>query len=36
MTFRVEFTLEAGAELNRFFEFMLDRAETVEEAMRAY
>ena len=36
MTFRVEFTPEADAELNRLFDFLLDRAETVEEAMRAH
>lgn len=36
MTFRVEFTPEAQADLNRLFDFLLDRAETVEEAMRAY
>lgn len=35
MTFRVEFTPEAQADLNRLFDFLLDRAETVEEAMRA-
>lgn len=36
MTFRVEFTPEADADLERLFNFLLDRAETVEEAMRAY
>ena len=36
MTFRVEFTPEADADLNRLFDFLLDRAETVEEAMRAH
>jgi len=36
MTFKVEFTPEAEADLNRLFDFLLDRAETVEEAMRAY
>lgn len=34
MTFKVEFTPEADADLERLFEFLLDRAETVEEAMR--
>jgi plasmid stabilization system protein ParE len=36
MTFKVEFTPEAEADLDRLFDFLLDRAETVEEAMRAY
>jgi plasmid stabilization system protein ParE len=36
MTFRVEFTPEAEADLDRLFDFLLDRAETAEEAMRAY
>jgi plasmid stabilization system protein ParE len=36
MTFKVEFTPEAEADLNRLFEFLLDRAETADEAMRAY
>lgn len=36
MTFKVEFTLEAEADLDHLFDFLLDRAETVEEAMRAY
>ena len=36
MTFRAEFTPEAEADLDRLFDFLLDRAETVEEAMRAY
>lgn len=36
MTFKVEFTPEADADLERLFDFLLDRAETVEEAMRAY
>ena len=36
MTFRVEFTPEAEADLDRLFDFLLDRAETVEEAMHAY
>ncbi|MBH9551897.1 type II toxin-antitoxin system RelE/ParE family toxin [Inhella gelatinilytica] len=36
MTFRVEFTPEAEADLDRLFDFLLERAETVEDAMRAY
>lgn len=36
MTFRVEFTREADADLDRLFDFLLDRAETADEAMRAY
>ena len=36
MTFRVEFTPEALADLERWFDFLLDRAETVEDALRAY
>jgi len=36
MTFKVEFAPEAEADLNGLFDFLLDRAETVEEAMRAY
>lgn len=36
MTFRVEFTPEADADLNRLFDFLPERAETVEEAMRAH
>lgn len=36
MTFRVEFTPEAEADLDRLFDFLLDRAETVDDAMRAY
>lgn len=36
MTFTVEFTPEADADLDRLFDFLLDRAQTVEEAMRAY
>jgi plasmid stabilization system protein ParE len=36
MTFKVEFTPEADADLDRLFDFLLDRAETVEQAMRAY
>ena len=36
MTFQVEFTPEAEADLDRLFDFLLERAETVEEALRAY
>ena len=36
MTFKVEFTPEADADLDRLFDFLLDRAKTVEDAMRAY
>lgn len=36
MTFRVEFTPEAEADLDRWFDFLLDCAETAPEAMRAY
>ncbi len=36
MTFRVEFTPEAEADLVRLFDFLLEQAETIEEAMRAY
>lgn len=36
MTFKVEFTPEADADLDRLFDFLLERAETVEEATRAY
>lgn len=36
MTFKVEFTPEANADLERLFDFLLERAETVEDAMRAY
>ena len=36
MTFKVEFTPEADADLDRLFDFLLDRAQTVEDAMRAY
>jgi plasmid stabilization system protein ParE len=36
MTFKVEFTPEALEDLDRLFDFMLERAQTVEEAMRAY
>lgn len=36
MTFRVEFTPQAEADLDRLFDFLLDRAASVEDAMRAY
>lgn len=36
MTFRVGFTPEAEADLDRLFELLLDRSVTVEEAMPAY
>jgi plasmid stabilization system protein ParE len=36
MTFKVEFTPEAVADLERLFDFLLERAKTVEDAMRAY
>jgi plasmid stabilization system protein ParE len=36
MTFKVEFTPEADADLDRLFDFLLERAKTVEDAMRAY
>ena len=36
MTFKVEFTPEADADLDRLFDFLLDRAQTVEDAMHAY
>ena len=36
MTFKVEFTPEADADLDRLFDFLLESAQTVEEAMRAY
>lgn len=36
MTFKVEFTPEADTDLDRLFDFLLDSAETVEDAMRAY
>ena len=35
MTFRVEFTPEADADLDRLFDFLLERAQTVEEARHA-
>lgn len=36
MTFKVEFTPEADADLDRLFDFLLARAQTAEDAMRAY
>jgi plasmid stabilization system protein ParE len=36
VTFKVEFTPEADADLDRLFDFLLDRVETVEDAMVAY
>ena len=36
MTFKVKFTPEALADLDRLFDFLLDRAETVDDAMRAH
>lgn len=36
MTFKVEFTPEADADLDRLFDLLLERAQTVEVAMRAY
>jgi plasmid stabilization system protein ParE len=36
MTFKVEFTPEAAADLDRLFDFLLARAETVEDALHAY
>lgn len=36
MTFKVEFTPEANADLDRLFDFLLARAQTAEDAMRAY
>ena len=35
MTFKVEFTSEVDANLDRLFDFLLARAGTVEESMRA-
>jgi plasmid stabilization system protein ParE len=35
MTFKVEFTPEADADLDRLFDFLLERAQTAEDAMRA-
>lgn len=36
MRFKVEFTPEAAADLERLFDFLLQRAETVDDAMRAH
>lgn len=36
MTFRVEFAPESLADLDRLFDFLLDRAATAEEALRAF
>lgn len=36
MTFRVEFTPEADADLDRLFDSLLDQAQTVDDAMRVY
>ena len=36
MTFEVGLTPAADADLDRLFDFLLKRAETVEEALRAY
>jgi len=36
MTFKVEFTPEAEADLDRLFDFLLERAQTVEDAMRSH
>ena len=36
MTFRVEFTPEALEDLDRLFDFLLDQAETAEDARRAF
>jgi plasmid stabilization system protein ParE len=36
MTFKVEFTPAAETDLDRLFDFLLERARTVAEAMRAY
>lgn len=36
MTFKVEFSPEADADLDRLFDFLLMQAQTVEDAMRAY
>lgn len=35
MTFKVEFTPGADADLDRLFDFLLDRAKTVEDALHA-
>lgn len=36
MSFRVRFTPEAEADLDRLFDFLLERAETAEDARRAF
>jgi len=36
MTFRVEFTPEALEDLDRLFDFLLDQAQTAEDARRAF
>jgi plasmid stabilization system protein ParE len=36
MTFKVEFTPEADADLDRLFDFLLERAQTVDDALRAH
>lgn len=36
MTFKVEFTPEADADLDRLFDFLLERVETVAETWRAH
>lgn len=36
MTFKVEFSPEADADLERLFDFLLLQAQIVEDAMRAY
>ncbi len=36
MIFKVEFTPEADADLDRLFDFLLDQAQSVEDAMHAY
>ena len=36
MTFKVEFNGQADKDLDRLFDFLLERAETIEEALRAY
>ena len=36
MTFKVEFTPEADEDLGRLFDFLLERAQAVEDAMQAF
>jgi plasmid stabilization system protein ParE len=36
VTYRVEFTPEAETDLHRLFDFLLEQARTVDEALRAY